>query len=356
MIDTERPDAGVEWRGLTRGELAATLVEHGVPGGHAQRLFGHLHRRQAPIETFGAMSLRQRSRLADVERPTVCTLVERHAAGASDDTEKLVFRLRDGRRVEGVIIPEGPRSTFCVSSQVGCAMACVFCATARLGLERALTVSEIIAQIYTARARCEAVGRPLRNVVFMGMGEPLHHYDVTRRALEILTDPAGISLGFPRITVSTVGLAPRIAQLGADFGGRIQLAVSVNAGRQATRARIMPIGATYDLDALRAAIAAYPLPRNRYVLLEYVLLAGLTDTPDELAALAAWVRDLPAIVNLIPFNPFDDAPETLQSPADADVSRAFATLRAAGVPVSVRQPRGRRAVAACGQLARLRPE
>jgi 23S rRNA (adenine2503-C2)-methyltransferase len=353
MIDTERPDAGVEWRGLTRPELAARLVEHDVPAGHAQRLFGHLHRRGESIETFTAMSPRQRARLLEAERPTVCEPVDRHIA--DDDTEKFVFRLRDGRRVEGVIIPEGPRSTFCVSSQVGCAMACAFCATARLGLERALTTAEIVAQVYAARARCEAVGRPLRNVVFMGMGEPLHHYDVTRRALEILTDPAGISLGFPRITVSTVGLAPRIAQLGTDFGGRIQLAVSVNAGTQATRKRIMPIGATYDLEALRAAIAAYPLPRNRYVLLEYVLLAGLTDTSAELAALADWVRGLPAIVNLIPFNPFSGAPTELKSPSDAAVNLAFATLRAAGIPVSVRQPRGRRAVAACGQLARLLP-
>ncbi len=353
MIDTQTPPPGVEWRGLTRGGLAAALVEHGVPGGHALRLFGHLHRRLEPISTFTAMSERQREQLQAAERPTMCETVERHVS--DDETEKLVFRLHDGRRVEGVIIPEGSRSTFCVSSQVGCAMACAFCATARLGLERALTTAEIIAQIYAARRRCDETGRPLRNIVFMGMGEPLHHYDVTRRALEILTDPAGFSLGFPRITVSTVGLAPRITQLGQDFGGRIQLAVSVNAGTEGTRRRIMPITSSYGLDALRAAIAAYPMPRNRYVLLEYVLMAGLTDTQEELAALSDWVRGLPAIVNLIPFNPFTDAPGDLCTPAFEDVKRAFETLRAAGIPVSVRQPRGRRAVAACGQLARLLP-
>lgn len=314
------------WRGL--------YVEHRVPA----------------EMTNLPLALRERLEAA---LPAELTLA-RDSVSEGGMTHKYLWRLDDGATIESVLMHSPDRSTVCVSTQAGCAMACSFCATGQAGFDRHLRSGEIVAQVVEAARRAE--GRRVSNVVFMGMGEPLHHYDVTRRALEILTDPAGISLGFPRITVSTVGLAPRIAQLGADFGGRIQLAVSVNAGRQATRARIMPIGATYDLDALRAAIAAYPLPRNRYVLLEYVLLAGLTDTPDELAALAAWVRDLPAIVNLIPFNPFADAPETLQSPADADVSRAFATLRAAGVPVSVRQPRGRRAVAACGQLARLRPE
>ncbi len=342
-----------ERRGLTRAELAAQLLAVGVPAGHAPRLFGHLHRRGEPADTFGAMSPAQRQRFQDGTQDAVCELVERH--GTEDGTEKLVFRLADGRRVEGVVIPEGPRTTFCVSSQVGCAMACAFCATARLGLERALTAGEIVEQIHHAARLSGESGRPLRNVVFMGMGEPLHHYDVTRRAIDILTDATGLSLGFPRITVSTVGLAPRIEQLGRDFGGRIQLAVSLNAGTEATRRSLMPITERYDLATLRAAIAAYPTARNRYILIEYVLLAGRTDLPDELAGLARFVEGLPVMVNLIPWNPFPDAPPDLVAPDDEAVKLAYSALRTLGVPVKVRMPRGRGAVAACGQLARLTP-
>jgi 23S rRNA (adenine2503-C2)-methyltransferase len=346
-------DSRPEWLGLTRTELAEHLVRQGIPGGHALRLFGHLHRRLEAPDACTAMSPRQRERFLETTAPTHCETTEVHPT--DDGTEKLVFTLRDARRVEGVIIPEGPRSTFCVSSQVGCAMACAFCATARLGLERALTPGEVLAQIYAARVRCEAVGRPLRNVVFMGMGEPLHHYEVTRRVLDILTDPTGFCLGAPRLTVSTVGLAPRIAQLGRDFEGRIQLAVSLNAGTEATRRALMPITERHGLADLRAAIAAYPYPRNRYVLIEYVLLGGLTDTPAELQALAGFVRGLPAMVNLIPWNPFEGAPADLHPPAPEAIDAAFAALRAMGVPVKVRLPRGRRAVAACGQLARITP-
>lgn len=346
-------DVRPEWLGLTRPELSYRLAESDIATGHALRLFGHLHRRLERPDTCTAMSPRQRAQFLEATRETICSLSERHAT--DDGTEKLVFTLADARRVEGVLIPEGPRSTFCVSSQVGCAMACTFCATARLGLERALTVAEIVAQVYAARSIALAAGRPLRNIVFMGMGEPLHHYDVTRRALEILTDPTGFCLGAPRITVSTVGLAPRIAQLGRDFQGRIQLAVSINAGTEATRRSLMPITDRHGLADLRAAIAAYPYPRNRYVLLEYVLLAGLTDTPAELTALAEFARGLPAMVNLIPWNPFADAPPELRAPDPAAVDSAFRALRGHGIPVKVRLPRGRLAVAACGQLARFVP-
>jgi 23S rRNA (adenine2503-C2)-methyltransferase len=228
-------------------------------------------------------------------------------------------------------------------------MACAFCATARLGLARALTAAEIVGQIYAAAPRCLEAGRPLRNVVFMGMGEPLHHYENTRDALSILTDPGGLALAYDRITVSTVGLAPRIAQLGRDFGGRIQLALSLNAGTDATRKRIMPITERYDLARLREAVAAYPTRPNRGVLVEYVLLRGVNDTPQELAALAEWARGLPVVVNLIPWNAFESA--DFEAPSSEDVDRAFATLVAHGVRVKVRLPRGRAAAAACGQLA-----
>jgi len=333
--------------GYPRAALGHALTAAGVPQGHAARLFGHLHRRQQSVSGFTAMSAAQRARAEGYFPPLVCEPAEAHPT--ADGTEKLVFRLADGARVEGVCIPEGPRTTFCVSSQVGCAMACAFCATARLGLARALTPAEIVGQIYAAAPRCAAAGRSLRNVVFMGMGEPLHHYESTRDALSILTDPGGLALAFDRITVSTVGLAPRITQLGRDFGGRIQLALSLNAGTDETRRRLMPITARYDMAALREAVVAYPHRPNRGVLVEYVLLRGVNDSIAELEALAAWARGLPVVVNLIPWNPFESA--DFKAPTPEGVDRAFATLVRLGVRVKVRLPRGRAAAAACGQLA-----
>jgi 23S rRNA (adenine2503-C2)-methyltransferase len=333
--------------GYPRADLGAALAQVGIPAGHAARLFGHLHRRRAPAEAFTAMAPAQRARAAEVFPTGACALVETH--GTTDATEKLVFRLHDGARVEGVIIPEGPRTTFCVSSQVGCAMACAFCATARLGLARGLTPAEIVGQIYAAVPRCEAAGRPLRNVVFMGMGEPLHHYENTRAAISILTDPGGLALAYDRVTVSTVGLVPRMAQLGRDFGGRVQLALSLNAGTDTTRRRLMPVTERWGLEALRTAVAEYPVRPNRGVLVEYVLLRGVNDTPAELDGLADWARGLPVVVNLIPWNPFDGA--DFESPTSADLDRAYAHLVERRIRVKVRLPRGRTAAAACGQLA-----
>ncbi len=279
---------------------------------------------------------------------TVCEARRRDV----DGTERLVFALGDGARVEGVLIPEGPRTTFCVSSQVGCAMGCAFCATATLGLQRGLQASEIVRQVQIASERCAeptSGHAPLRNVVFMGMGEPLHHYEATRDALAILTDPGGLALAYDRITVSTVGLVPRMDELGRDFGGRIQLALSLNAGRDATRRALMPITARYDMAALRDAVARHPLPRNRGVLVEYVLLAGVTDRPDELQGLVEWATGLPVVINLIAWNGWEGAPFATPTPADVDA--VVARLRRAGLRVSVRLPRGRPEAAACGQLA-----
>ena len=325
---------------LPRSRLAAALVQAGVPGGHAARLFTHLHKKGLPAASFAAMSPAQQQRCETAFPPSGLQLAGR--SRSDDGTERLEFVLADGARVEGVLIPEGPRTTFCVSSQVGCAMACAFCATATLGLQRGLRADEIVRQVQIAASLCvESEGHaPLRNVVFMGMGEPLHHYEATRDAIAILTDPGGLTLAYDKITVSTVGLVPRIAELGRDFGGRIQLALSLNAGTDAVRRQIMPITARYDMAALREAIASYPLPPNRGVLIEYVLLAGLTDQPAELAGLIDWARGLPVVVNIIAWNAFDGA--SFRSPSAAEVDRVVATLRGAGLRASVRLPRGRR--------------
>lgn len=343
--------AGPDLRGLPLPALAAALDALGVGATHAGRVFGALHRHGKSLDQLDFLGWR---RLAAVQAAHLAParVVGRHAS--PDGSEKLVYALADGKRVEGVLIPtRADRVTLCVSTQAGCAMGCTFCATATLGLERHLSAGEIIAQITEARALVAADGRRLTHLVFMGMGEPLHRYEATRDALRILLDPHGASFRARHITVSTVGLVPRIAELAEDFGGRVQLALSLHAGTDATRQRIIPTARRYDLATLRAALDAWPLPGTRALMLEYVVLPGVNDGPEEVAGLAAFTRGLRALVNLIPFNPFPEA--GFRAPTVAEVEALGAALKAQGVAHSIRWPRGREAAGACGQLARTTP-
>ena len=334
--------------GLPRPALATLLDELGIGAVHTDTLFAAMHRDGRPLEALYELGYRKQERMRRGTRSSGLQVGE--ALPTQDDTEKLIFTARDGARVEGVLIGhERGRVTFCVSSQVGCAMGCGFCATATLGLRRGLEPGEIAAQIGIAAERVRAGGRRLANVVFMGMGEPLHHYEATRDAIHIVTDHYGLMLAERHITVSTVGLIPQIRRLADDFGGRIQLAVSLSAGTGATRRSLVPVSRRWGLDELRAAVADYPLPGSRYVLIEYVLLAGVNDTAEELAGLVDFVSGLRCLVNLIPFNPFPGSRFT--SPGPSRIAAAELFLRKAGVPVTVRRARGRRAHAACGQLA-----
>ncbi len=333
-----RPDID----GLTSEQLARLLDRLEIGAVHAPRVMRAVHAGE-PLETIAALGPRKAARLAGAVR-RADVIVER-TTGA--ETEKLVFRLADGARVEGVLIPMGRgRTSLCVSSQVGCAMECAFCATGALGLTRGLTPGEIVAQVRLARER---VGR-LHHLVFMGMGEPLHHYEATTDAIRVLTDHRGPAQPLKSITVSTVGLVPRIDRRAADFSGRIQLAVSLNAGTEATRRALMPITASWSMADLRAAVAAYPRANSRrYVLVEYVLLAGVNDTDEELEGLIAWAKGLGVLVNLIPWNPFAGA--RFETPDPARVRAALQRLRDAGIPATVRVTKGRTVDAACGQLA-----
>lgn len=333
--------------GLPRPALAALLDALGVGARHAGRVFQGLHRDALPLETIADLG-RHAATIAAATRPTTVRVQSAHPS--DDGTEKLVFALGDGARVEGVLIPmKDDRVTLCVSSQVGCAMACAFCATGTLGLARGLGADEIVAQVHAARARVEASGRRLRNVVFMGMGEPLHHYPATRDAVQILRDDHGPCFKARNITVSTVGVVPKMRTFARDFGGRVQLALSLHAGTDETRRRIIPLAARYDLASLRQVCLDHPLPGTRRLMIEYVVLPGVNDTPDELAALAAWTRGIACIVNLIPFNPFPGAP--FRAPTVDEVEAVARALHAAKVPHSVRWPRGRTVAGACGQLA-----
>jgi 23S rRNA (adenine2503-C2)-methyltransferase len=242
------------------------------------------------------------------------------------------------------------RVTQCISTQVGCAMGCIFCASGVAGLKRHLGADEIIAQVLAGRARLDP-GERLSNVVYMGMGEPLANYDATARSLRLLTHPDGIALSARRITVSTSGLVPEIARLGADFAGRIGLAISLHAADDETRTRLMPINKKYPLATLMDALRAYPLPPRRRITMEYTLVAGKNDDPAEAKKLVKLLRGLPVKVNLIPMNPI--AASSLGPPEMRGVLAFQRILCDAGYSCFIRRRRGDDVDAACGQLALL---
>jgi 23S rRNA (adenine2503-C2)-methyltransferase len=229
-------------------------------------------------------------------------------------------------------------------------MGCVFCASGVAGWKRHLGPDEIVAQVLVGRARLDP-GERLSNVVYMGMGEPLHNYDATERSLRLLTCPEGIGLSARRVTVSTSGLVPEIARLGKDFGGNVGLAISLHAADDETRSRLMPINRKYPLAVLMDALRAYPLPRRRRITIEYTLVEGKNDAPSEARKLAALLRGIPVKVNLIPMNPI--AASDLGPPQMAGVLSFQKVLCDAGYSCFIRRRRGDDVSAACGQLALL---
>ncbi|HEY1535180.1 MAG TPA: 23S rRNA (adenine(2503)-C(2))-methyltransferase RlmN, partial [Polyangiaceae bacterium] len=240
------------------------------------------------------------------------------------------------------------RVTLCISTQFGCAMGCVFCASGQAGLMRGLRASEVVAQVYLAKKYLRP-DEQLSNLVFMGMGEPLHHYDETARAVRLLTHPEGLGLSPRRITVSTVGLIPGIQRLGSDFGGKIGLAVSVHAPNDETRDRIIPMNKKYPLRELMQALRAYPLPKRRRITIEYTLIDGVNDSPVQARELCTLLRGLPSKINLIPMNSITAS--ELHAPKADSVRQFQEILAAAGYSCFVRTRRGDEVAAACGQLA-----
>ena len=262
---------------------------------------------------------------------------------------KFVTALGDGEQIESVILPMETHQTVCVSSQVGCRMGCRFCATGRMGLVRQLTVEEIVGQVYTARRR---YGSNVRNVVFMGMGEPFDNFDNVIQAVRVLSDQRGLDIAQRYITLSTAGLIDGIDQLARLEMPLLKLAISLNASEDGLRARLMPLNRRAPLDRLQRSLKAYPLKKGYDLMVAYVLMPGINDSDDCVRALTQWLQPLRAKVNLIPFNPGTQAP---YHPPTADELACFRQrLIQAGVNVQKRAPRGRDLMAACGQLGRRR--
>ena len=344
----DRGDSGDARRpveGLSHAEMSAWLDARGLAAYRADQIRRWLFHRR--VTSFEDMTDIPRELRQALDRDFVVgSLVTQQRRVSRDGSVKYLFRLRDGVVVETVYIPEPDRATLCVSTQAGCGLGCVFCATARMGLKRNLTQAEIVDQVLEAQRRCPD-GTRISNLVFMGMGEPLANYEATRAALEVITDArSGMGISPRRITVSTVGLLPQMRRLMEET--RVNLAISLHSVRDAVRSELMPVNRKYSVTQLLDCCRSLPVPRRKRITFEYLLMDGVNDGAADAVELAGRLRGIRCKVNLIPFNPHEGSGH--RRPPDQVIERFGETLRARGVQAHVRRPRGEDIQAACGQL------
>ncbi len=346
--------------GLTRDGLRAALVGIGTPEKQARMRTGQIWQwlYQKGVRDFAAMTnlaKPYRTLLAEHFSIALPEVVTRRVS--ADGTRKYLVRIAGGHEVEVVYIPEEDRGTLCISSQVGCTLTCSFCHTGTQKLVRNLTAGEIAGQIMLARDDLKDWIRPgegmgerprlVSNIVLMGMGEPLYNFEAVRDAMQIAMDPEGISLSRRRITLSTSGVVPQIARAGSEIG--CMLAISLHATTDAVRDRLVPINRRWNIAALLDALRTYPkLSNSERITFEYVMLKGVNDSDEDARRLVRLIGDIPAKINLIPFNEWPGAPYERSS---NNRIRAFADiLYKAGFATPIRTPRGEDIMAACGQL------
>ena len=327
-------------------ELEALALRLGEKPYRGRQLFEQIHARLAgSLDDVTVLPGAFRKRLAD-EGFSAHGLSISQVLESTDTTIKMGLSTVDGLVVESVLIPmETGAFTQCMSSQAGCALACEFCMTGTLGWTRNLTAAEIVDQHLLALARFP--DRPVKNLVFMGMGEPLLNVDEVVKAIRLLQHEKARSLSPRRITVSTAGIVPGIRRLGQEVD--CQLAVSLNAPTQELRAELMPVSRRYPLDELMAALKEFPLLPRRRITFEYVLLPGVNDSPAHARDLVRLLSHIRCKVNLIPFNPFPGS--RFGRPSDESVDRFLELLSAKQMMATIRRSRGADILAACGQLA-----
>jgi 23S rRNA (adenine2503-C2)-methyltransferase len=331
-------------REFTLDDVRAVVVGLGEREFRARQIVQWLYARGA--ESFDAMlDLPASLRLHLKQNFKIGVPAASFVSRATDGTRKLLIRLADGEEIESVIIPADGRVTLCMSSQVGCAMACEFCATARMGLHRNLTTSEMLGQVFAARRELDT-GEEFTNFVFMGMGEPLANYPRLIETLTIMTAEWGMNISPRRITVSTVGLIPAMERLLAEVP--VNLAVSLHATTNDLRNRLAPINERYPLEDLIAACRNLPIKRRSRIMFEYVMLEGVNDSIADARRLLKLLAPLRAKINLIFYNPFEGS--DLHTSPRAAVEAFQAILKNGNLTATIRESRGLDIAAACGQL------
>jgi len=325
-------------------QLLALCEAAGVSLVHANSLKAAIFRRyHSDLDNIPNLPLRLRRYLAEhcYMLEPACTATRE----AADGTQKLLLRMADGKEVETVLIPAAGRLTQCISTQVGCAVGCTFCLTATAGLTRNLSAAEMLAEVMAGQRISD---RQVRNLVLMGMGEPLHNYEEVAQFVRIATDPKGMAFSPNRVTLSTSGLVPAMQRMIRDELP-CNLAVSLNASTDAVRDTIMPLNRKYPIAMLLDTVRDYIRIRgNKRVLIEYVLLAGINDSQADAARLCGLLAGMGCTVNLLPFNAYPGLP--FKRPAGAAVSAFRVVLVQAGIVAVVRESKGRDIAAACGQL------
>jgi 23S rRNA (adenine2503-C2)-methyltransferase len=326
-------------------ELETALEDRGVERFHARQLYRWVYKRGiTDFDLMTDLSRTLRTRLRDeFIISTPCVVSDEQSI---DGTRKFVLELADKRRIESVFIPDTPSMTFCISTQVGCAMACGFCLTGKMGLVRNLSAGEIAGQVRVLAAATGLLDFPF-NIVLMGMGEPLHNYDATMKALRMLHTEHGLALSPRRVTLSTVGIVPGLERL-AQEPLMPNLAISLHATTDDQRTALVPPNRKYPLAAILEACRRFPLKKRSRITFEYVMLAGVNDTPEDARRLVKLLSGIKAKVNLIPLNPAPGIP--YERPSDERVDRFAQILADRYVTVSVRKSRGLDIRAACGQL------
>ncbi|WP_086465602.1 23S rRNA (adenine(2503)-C(2))-methyltransferase RlmN [Oceanibaculum nanhaiense] len=337
--------------GMDRAEMAAAFAGMGLPAFRMKQVWNWVyHRGATDFEVMTNIAKELRGKLAEtfrIARPEVVTEQK-----SSDGTIKWLLRFADGNEVETVFIPEEDRGTLCVSSQVGCTLTCKFCHTGTQRWVRNLGAAEIVGQVMLARDKlgewpASMEGRNFTNIVMMGMGEPLYNYDNVAKALKIIMDGEGIALSRRKITLSTAGVVPAMAQCGEELG--VNLAVSLHAVTDEIRDQIVPLNRKYKLAELIQACRDYPGASNaRRITFEYVMLKGVNDSDQDAHALVKLLEGIPAKMNLIPFNPWPGSP--FECSSNTRIDRFSKILMAAGYASPVRTTRGADIMAACGQL------
>ncbi len=335
-----------ELKGLYPEELETFVTSLGLEPYRARQIAAWIYNRGTT--EFGHMTnLSKTLRGMLAERASILDLDIVQKKGAVGDTIKYLFGLQDGRRIESVLMREGKRRTLCLSSQVGCPLDCLFCATGRMGLIRNLTAAEILDQLIKVRRVLTEDGEDLTNVVLMGMGEPLLNFDAVVRAIRLMNLDFGPAMGIRRITLSTVGHVPGILKLSKE-GLKVGLAISLNATTDAQRSQIMPINRKWPITQLLDAVRTYRQRIDRRVTFEYVMLHGFNDSMDDARRLVTLVRDIACKINLIPWNPIPDAP--FQSPPQSTIDAFLSVLTDSFLTATVRYSKGIDISAGCGQL------